>query len=127
MKGIRKKLRKSAPKRDNGVFKRYPVRVDIAFRAEMIEILFSVLLDNSVINTISTVMNLTVRANPLGWLGGMVMARCPHKTPSYVTFSSQNLAFRSNRSSANIRCVKKVDVRYYYMTISPIHQTQSLT
>ena len=125
MKRVGKELRKPVPKRDDRIFKRYPFRINIAFRTEMIDILFSVVMNNPGLYTVPTVIDLTVRANPLGRLGGMVMARCPHKTPSNCTFSFYDPGFIYRRSSANMKCVHKRDVSYYYIMVLPIHQTQS--
>jgi hypothetical protein len=87
MKRVGKKLWKPVPKRDDCILKRHPFSLDITLWAKIKDTLLSILIDNPCLNTISAVIDFTVWTNPLCRLGGMVMARCPHKTPSNGTFS----------------------------------------
>jgi hypothetical protein len=87
MKRIDEELRKPAPKWLNSFFERYSLGLYIAFRAEIENLLFPILLYDTLIDTIRTVTCFTTWASPVRWSGGMVVTRRFH--------FSITIAFRS--------------------------------
>jgi hypothetical protein len=82
MKRIDEELGDSEPKGLHNIFECGSLRLHIAFGAEMVDFLFSVLIHDAVVHTFLTIIYLATGANPMGLLGGMIVTKSGHVSSS---------------------------------------------
>ena len=78
MKGIYEELGDFEPEWLHNIFEGSSLRLHIAFRAKMIDFLFSMLIHNAVVHTIRTKIDLTTGAHPMCLLGWMIVTKRCH-------------------------------------------------
>jgi hypothetical protein len=78
MKGIDEELGYSEPEWLHNIFERGSFRLHIAFRAKMIDFLFSMLINDAFVHTILTKIDLTTGAHPMCLFGWMIVTRSGH-------------------------------------------------
>ena len=78
MKGIDEELGDSEPEGLYDIFECGPLHLHIAFRAKMIDFLFSMLIHDAFVHAIRTKIYLTIGAHPMGLLGRMIVTRRCH-------------------------------------------------